>query len=108
MCIRDRYNEEQKAACEAWNVEMLTDIFPQPDEFETPPYSPLWAYATPQEITNNVEILNEIAWPGLIKCVTESVDNFDANWDKLIADYEANGLEETEQMMTDFLAEKIS
>lgn len=33
------YNEEQKAACEAWNVEMLTDIFPQPDEFETPPYS---------------------------------------------------------------------
>ena len=102
------YNEEQKAACEAWNVEMLTDIFPQPDEFETPPYSPLWAYATPQEITNNVEILNEIAWPGLIKCVTESVDNFDANWDKLIADYEANGLEETEQMMTDFLAEKIS
>ena len=28
------YNEEQKAACEAWNVEMLTDIFPQPDEFE--------------------------------------------------------------------------
>lgn len=46
--------------------------------------------------------------PGLIKCVTESVDNFDANWDKLIADYEANGLEETEQMMTDFLAEKIS
>ena len=36
------YNEEQKAACEAWNVEMLTDIFPQPDEFETPPYSPLW------------------------------------------------------------------
>ena len=102
------YNEEQKAACEAWNVEMLTDIFPQPDEFETPPYSPLWAYATPQEITNNVDILNEIAWPGLIKCVTESVDNFDANWDKLIADYEANGLEETEQMMTDFLAEKIS
>ena len=102
------YNEEQKAACEAWNVEMLTDIFPQPDEFETPPYSPLWAYATPQEITSNVEILNEIAWPGLVKCVTESVDNFDANWDKLIADYEANGLEETEQMMTDFLAEKIS
>ena len=45
---------------------------------------------------------------GLVKCVTESVDNFDANWDKLIADYEANGLEETEQMMTDFLAEKIS
>lgn len=102
------YNEEQKAACEAWNVEMLTDIFPQPDEFETSPYSPLWAYATPQEITSNVEILNEIAWPGLVKCVTESVDNFDANWDKLIADYEANGLEETEQMMTDFLAEKIS
>ncbi|MFQ8879212.1 MAG: hypothetical protein ACLR7N_12350 [Roseburia hominis] len=34
------YDKEQKAACEAWNVELLTDIFPQADEFTTPDYSP--------------------------------------------------------------------
>ncbi|MCM1243088.1 MAG: extracellular solute-binding protein, partial [Roseburia sp.] len=32
--VIDEYNEEEKAACEAWGVEMLIDIFPQPDEFE--------------------------------------------------------------------------
>lgn len=102
------YNEEQKAACEAWGVELLLDIFPQEDEFETPIYSPLWAYSIPQELTNNVTILDEIAWPGIVKCVTESVDNFDANWEAMVADLEANGLEETNKMMTDFLASKIN
>ena len=102
------YNEEEKAACDAWGVEMLIDIFPQPDEFETPPYSPLWAYAIPQELSNNVTILDEIAFPGLVKCVTEPESSFDANWDAMIAELEANGLEETNQMMTEFLATKIN
>ena len=101
------YNEEQIAACEAWGVEMLTDIFPQPEEFETPPYSPLWAYATPQQITNDSNIISEIAWPGLVKCVTDSVDNFDANWDAMQAEMEANGLHEVEQAETDFLKTKL-
>ncbi|MCI9338494.1 MAG: extracellular solute-binding protein [Lachnospiraceae bacterium] len=102
------YNEEEKAACDAWGVEMLIDIFPQPDEFQTPPYSPLWAYAIPQELSNNVTILDEIAFPGLVKCVTEPESSFDANWDAMIAELEANGLEETNQMMTEFLATKIN
>lgn len=101
------YNEAEKAACEAWGVEMLSDIFPQADEFEIPPYAPLWAYPVPQEINNNVNILNEISWPGLVKCVTGGLDNFDANWDALIAELEANGLEETNQLMTEFLASKL-
>ena len=102
------YNTAEKEGSEAMRFEMLTDMIAQPEEFDLLPYSALWAYQQPQELAEKQTILDEIAWPGLVKCVTESVDNFDANWDKLIADYEANGLEETEQMMTDFLAEKIS
>ncbi len=101
------YNEVEKAACEGMGVEMLTDIFPQPEEFETPVYSPLWAYAIPQELSNNVSILDEIAFPALVKCVTEPESSFDANWDAMIAELEANGLEETNAMMTEFLATKI-
>lgn len=101
------YNEEEKAACEAWGVEMLTDIFPQPEEFEVPPYSPLWAYGVPQEINNTVTILNEILFPALIKCVTDPVDSFDANWDAMLADLEANGMQEASDMMTEFLATKL-
>ncbi len=101
------YNEVEKAACEAMGVEMLTDIFPQPEEFETPVYSPLWAYAIPQELSNNVSILDEIAFPALVKCVTEPESSFDANWDAMIAELEANGLEETNAMMTEFLATKV-
>ena len=102
------YNEEEKAACEAWGVEMLIDIFPQPDEFETLPYSPLWAYAIPQELSNNVAKLDEIAWPGLVKCVTEPEASFEDNWNAMIEDLKANGLDETNQMMTEFLATKVN
>ena len=101
------YTEVEKAACEGMGVEMLTDIFPQPEEFETPVYSPLWAYAIPQELSNNVSILDEIAFPALVKCVTEPESSFDANWDAMIAELEANGLEETNAMMTEFLATKV-
>ena len=105
--VMAEYNEEEKAACEAWNADLLIDIFPQPDEFETPPYSPLWAYAIPQELSTNVALLDEIAFPSLVKCVTESEASFDANWDAMIAELEANGLEETNAMMTEFLATKL-
>ena len=101
------YNEEQIAACKAWNVDMLIDIFPQADEFELLPYSALWAYQKPQELSNQEEILNEIAWPALVKCVTGSSADFDANWDSMVAELKANGLDETNRAMTDFLATKI-
>lgn len=101
------YNEAEKAACKAWGVELICDIFPQADEFEIPPYAPLWAYPTSQEISNIVNVLNEISWPGLVKCVTGGQANFDANWDALVAELEANGLDEVNQMMTDFLATKL-
>ena len=106
--VAAEYNDVQKATCEAWNVNLLTDIFPQPEEFEVPPYSPLWAYAIPQELNAMQSLLDEIAWPGIVKCVQEPEANFDANWDAMIAELEANGLEEANQMMTDFLATKIN
>lgn len=105
--VIDEYNEEQKAACEAWGVDMLIDIFPQPDEFELLPYSALWAYQIPQDLSNQVDILNEIAWPGLVKCVTGGQTNFDANWQAMVSELEANGMAEANAQMTAFLAEKI-
>lgn len=101
------YNEEQKAACEAWGVDMLIDIFPQPDEFETPPFPPAWALQLPQDLSDKVSLLDEIAWPGLVKCVTGTTDEFDSNWEAMIADLEANGMEEANAEMTAFMADKI-
>lgn len=102
------YNEEQQAACKAWGTELLTDIFPQADEFETPAYSAIWAYAKPTEFTEIESQLDEIAWPGLIKCVTEPVDNFDANYDQMLKDFEGVGLADAESMLTDIIKEKVS
>lgn len=106
--VAAEYNEAQKAACEAWGVDMLIDIFPQPDEFETPEYSPLWAYATPQEIVDLQNRLDEIAWPAMVKAVTDPVDDFDANWDAMIQSLKDNGLDEANQLETEFLASKLS
>lgn len=102
------YNEEEKAACEAWGVELLVDMFPQADEFKTPDYSPLWAYATPIEFTEIADKLDEVSWSALIKCVTGSEMAFDGNYDAMIAELEATGMSEAEQMMTDIIAEKVA
>lgn len=102
------YNEEQIAACKAWGVDMLIDIFPQPEEFPLLPYSALWAYSKSQELSNKEEILNEIAWPALVKCVTGSEADFDANWQSMVDELKANGLEEANKAYTEFLAEKIN
>ncbi len=102
------YNEEEKAACEAWGVQLLVDMFPQADEFKTPDYSPLWAYATPIEFTEIADKLDEVSWSALIKCVTGSEMAFDENYDAMIAELEATGMSEAEQMMTDIIEEKVA
>lgn len=106
--VISEYNEEEKAACEAWGVELLVDVFPQPDEFETPAYSPLWAYAMPLEFSEIVDKLDEVSWSALIKCVTGTEAEFDANYDAMIAELEATGLRDAEEMMTNIIAEKVA
>ena len=102
------YDEEQKAACEAWNVELLTDIFPQADEFTTPDYSPIWAYAKPTEFDEIANQLDEIAWSALISCVIGSEEEFDASYDKMISDLENAGMADAEQMLTEIIQEKVA
>ena len=86
---------------------MLTDIFPQANEFPLLPYSALWAYQKPQELANMENILNEIAWPALVKIVTGPESDFEANWNAMVEELYANGLEDANKAMTEFLAGKI-
>lgn len=106
--VKAEYNEEQQAACEAWNVELLTDIFPQADEFEVPEYSAIWAYSKPSEFDEIGNQLDEIAWSSLISCIIGSESEFDANYDKMISDLEGVGMADAEQMLTDIIQERVS
>ena len=101
------YNTAEKEGCEAMGFEMLTDMFAQPEEFDLLPYSALWAYQQPQELAEKQTILDEIAWPGLVKCVTGTEDEFDANWDTMVQELTDNGLADAEEAMTEFLATKL-
>ena len=101
------YNSAEKEGCEAMGFEMLTDMFAQPEEFDLLPYSALWAYQQPQELAEKQTILDEIAWPGLVKCVTGTEDEFDANWESMVQELTDNGLADAEEAMTEFLATKL-
>lgn len=101
------YNTAEKEGCEAMGFEMLTDMFAQPEEFDLLPYSALWAYQQPQELAEKQTILDEIAWPGLVKCVTGTEDEFDANWESMVQELIDNGLADAEEAMTEFLATKL-
>ena len=99
--------ERSVEGCEAMGFEMLTDMFAQPEEFDLLPYSALWAYQQPQELAEKQTILDEIAWPGLVKCVTGTEDEFDANWESMVQELTDNGLADAEEAMTEFLATKL-
>lgn len=103
------YNVIEQEAVAAWGVELLSDIFPQADEFEVPAYAPLWAYQKPTDLADLETLISEeIAWPMLIDCVRGSEADFDANWQALQDEMDANGLEDLEAGMTAFIAEKIA
>lgn len=102
------YNEEQKAACEAWGVELLLDVFPQPDEFETPEFSPVWAMSQPVDFTEIVNKLDEIAQPSLVSCVMAKEADFDKTYDKMISDLEGSGMSEAEEMLTEIVKDKVA
>ena len=101
------YNTAEKEGCEAMGFEMLTDMFAQPEEFDLLPYSALWAYQQPQELAEKQTILDEIAWLGLVKCVTGTEDEFDGNWETMVQELTDNGLADAEEAMTEFLATKL-
>ena len=102
------YNEEQKAACEAWGVELLVDVFPQTSEFEVPGYSPVWACMKPVEFDEIGNKLDEIAWSGLITCVISEELEFDAAYDNMLATLEGSGMSEAEAMLTEIVKDMVA
>ncbi len=102
------YDEEQKAACKAWNVDLLVDIFPQSSEFETPKYSPIWAYSKPVEFDEIGNKLDEIAQVDLIGCVIGKEADFDKSYDKMISDLEKSGMKDAEEMLTEIIKGKVA
>jgi putative aldouronate transport system substrate-binding protein len=101
------YNDQEKEALEAWGVTMLTDIFPQSDEFGEREYSPLWAKVLPEDVEPLEQQLDAVAWPGLIDCIVCQEEDFDATWDKLQQELVDAGLYEAESLMTQVVQDEV-
>ncbi len=104
--VMAEYDDEQKAACKAWGVDLLVDIFPQPSEFEVPKISPLWAYTKPTEFNDVNTRLDEIAWTGLIKAVICKEVDFDSTYDTMVKDLQDAGMSDAETMLTQIIKGK--
>lgn len=101
------YNEEEKAACEAWGVELLVDIFPQAEEFGIPKYAAVWAVTKPVGFTELETKLDEITWTFLIQGIVAPEEEFDDIYDEMLAELENAGLKEAEQMLTDIVKKML-
>lgn len=106
--LRTTYDEEQKAALKAWNVDDLTDIFPSSDEFWTQDYAPIWSMSLPKEITKLQERLDQISWKGLINCIICSSDEFEETWNKMQSDLEKAGRKKAETLLTEYIKKQVN
>lgn len=102
------YTEAEKKACEAMGLRMLKDMFPQSDEFETPAYSSPATYTLSADIQEIYNILEEIAWPSLVKAVSDGQENFDTNYDTMLAEFEKYGVADIEAYMTELVQKSAS
>lgn len=101
--VIDSYNVEEKAACKAWGVEMLRDIFPPSESFPAPTHSAGWNLPMTRELAAEVEQLNAAAWQGLIDCILSPQDAFDACWEKLQQDLLDAGRLDAERQMAELV-----
>lgn len=106
--IKNNYNVEEKKATEKWGVTMLTDIFPQAEEFEEAKYSPLWAQIYPADVTSIEKRLDEIAWKNLIQCVICSPDRFEHCWNHFQEELSKAGRETAEQQLTKIIKKQVA
>ena len=101
--IISAYNAEEKAACKAWGVEMLRDIFPPSESFPAPTHSAGWNLPMTRELAAEVEQLNNAAWQDLIDCILSPQDAFDACWEKLQQDLLDAGRLDAEAQMAELV-----
>lgn len=100
------YNAEEKAACKAWGVEMLRDIFPPSESFPAPTHSAGWNLPMTRELAAEVEQLNAAAWQGLIDCILSPQEEFEACWEKLQQDLLDAGRLDAEAKMSALVQEQ--
>ena len=101
--VIDSYNVEEKAACKAWGVEMLRDIFPPSESFPAPTHSAGWNLPMTRELAAEVEQLNAAAWQGLIDCILSPQEEFEACWEKLQQDLLDAGRLDAEAQMAELV-----
>ena len=101
--VIDSYNVEEKAACKAWGVEMLRDIFPPSESFPAPTHSAGWNLPMTRELAAEVEQLNAAAWQGLIDCILSPQEEFEACWEKLQQDLLDAGRLDAERQMAELV-----
>lgn len=105
--VISNYTEAQKKAKEAWGVELLTDIFPQANEFEIPNYAPVYKQNLTDEFNTYATKLDEIAWSGLISCVMAKEGEFDTAWDKMQKDFKAAGVDKANGLLTGLIQKQV-
>lgn len=101
------YHEAERAALEAWNKEMLIDIFPSRDKFDISPYGAVWQLTLPAEFNEYETVLNDISWEYMIKSIVASPENFDETWEQFQNRLVSNGLHEANEMLTGLIRERV-
>lgn len=107
VTVVEEYNIVEKMALSNWQVERLTDIFPQADTFEEAEYAPVWSYTLPTDVREIEEELDSIAWRELIQCIVCEEEDFEKTWDNMQQQLLEAGKEEAEEKVTAIIREQV-
>lgn len=98
--IKESYNKVEKQALKNWHMEMLTDIFPQADEFKKPSYAPVWSQTFSVQTKKIQDKLDAITWKRLIQCIACRQDEFNQQWNEFQEELDNAGRQQAEKEIT--------
>ena len=96
------YTETERKVLAAYGVEMWKDLFPPEEEFTVSPWGVGWKITVPDDPAYLVpwQKIQEIIRKRIPEAILAAPGEFDGVWDKFLAELDAAGLQQCEEIFT--------
>jgi putative aldouronate transport system substrate-binding protein len=102
-------NPAQRETLEAFDAELMVDLFPDFSDYEGTPWAEAWTVNIPagSRLALLVERLNTFTQQAITQAILTTPEEFDAAWDAIIAEMQSIGVEEANELFTELIQQRI-
>ncbi|NLJ73949.1 MAG: extracellular solute-binding protein [Firmicutes bacterium] len=107
--IKDRYSDVEREVLSAYGVEMWMELFPQQEELPIKTWGAAWQIPTPEDPKYQMawQRIQDIIKRRIPEAILASPEQFDAIYDKMLAEIDDAGLAYVEEKFNELLQNRL-